>query len=732
MSNDVEIIITGDDRSAAAFISATSHVREYRREAENAGSAAAAAIDDISDSADLAVVFLQQLQQEFISLLQAAEAAAGGGPAAALEDTAEAAVEAEQAAEEAATEVVEALEDIADASAVATAATEQLGESVEDVNAPAELAATAAALDEVGDQAHQAAEAVEDIGQEAVWSRVRGFVSRLIPDMNDVRTSARSIGTTLTEGVFNLTDRLPLGIAGAIRATGPAGAAVAATVGVTIGGVLVSAIAGVLAGGAGAAGIGVGIAAAMKDAKVQEAASDLKDTMSREFADIGQVFAGPVSRAMKTLQTAFSGADFSNMLSSLIGAIEPLANGIVGMLEAMIPGMTHLFQAGGELLAGMSDDFVNLGETIGDFVDRIAAVGPAGQSSLEMLLVAVGWIVDILGLAIEGLGEMWQGVVKLADAVGLIDADSVAGSFERLLLPVDSNALAFHTLAENTKQAAEAQEAAQKAADELHSSLTGLFDGAIAAQEAMWALEDSVKENGTSLDYTTKKGMENVKAISAMVSAAEQQAEAARASSIASGDAANAEANATRVRNEATAKIIEQAAAMGLDQWQVRNLINTLQGLPTGDRYLNYTVRTTYQVQRDQAEQRDRGSGYAGQAQAAGMSTGGQVTGSGTGTSDSELRRLSVDEHVMTSAEVSAAGGHRSVYNLRRALLSGNTRQSMADVMAGGGGSGGGGGATYVINTYSLDPSSAGDLIVKALESWTQSNGTLPTGWVAA
>jgi hypothetical protein len=152
-----------------------------------------------------------------------------------------------------------------------------------------------------------------------------------------------------------------------------------------------------------------------------------------------------------------------------------------------------------------------------------------------------------------------------------------------------------------------------------------------------------------------------------------------------------------------------------------------------GDRYLNYTVRTIYQIQRDQAQQRDLGSGYAGQAQAAGMSTGGEVTGSGTETSDSELRRLSVDEHVMTAAEVKAAGGHRSVYNLRRALLSGNTKQSMADTLAGGGGGGsvGGGGATYVINTYSLDPASAGDMVVRALEGWTQSNGTLPSGWVA-
>lgn len=50
-----------------------------------------------------------------------------------------------------------------------------------------------------------------------------------------------------------------------------------------------------------------------------------------------------------------------------------------------------------------------------------------------------------------------------------------------------------------------------------------------------------------------------------------------------------------------------------------------------------------------------------GLANAKGHATGGRVTGPGTTTSDSILRRLSNEEHVVTAAEVSGAGGHEVI-----------------------------------------------------------------------
>ena len=50
---------------------------------------------------------------------------------------------------------------------------------------------------------------------------------------------------------------------------------------------------------------------------------------------------------------------------------------------------------------------------------------------------------------------------------------------------------------------------------------------------------------------------------------------------------------------------------------------------------------------------------------------GGAIYGAGTGTSDSIPAMLSNGEHVLTAAEVAAAGGHGAIYMLRKAILSG-------------------------------------------------------------
>lgn len=76
------------------------------------------------------------------------------------------------------------------------------------------------------------------------------------------------------------------------------------------------------------------------------------------------------------------------------------------------------------------------------------------------------------------------------------------------------------------------------------------------------------------------------------------------------------------------------------------------------------------------------GSTQMGQ-QVPGKASGGPVFGPGTETSDSILYRLSNNEHVVTAAEVSGAGGHQNLFTLRRMMRSGELRQVFG--FAGGG-----------------------------------------------
>ncbi|WP_330473833.1 phage tail tape measure protein [Terrabacter sp. C0L_2] len=54
--------------------------------------------------------------------------------------------------------------------------------------------------------------------------------------------------------------------------------------------------------------------------------------------------------------------------------------------------------------------------------------------------------------------------------------------------------------------------------------------------------------------------------------------------------------------------------------------------------------------------------------------TGGAIYGPGTGTSDSIPAMLSNGEHVLTAAEVKAAGGHAAIYALRKAIMTGGVQ----------------------------------------------------------
>lgn len=62
-----------------------------------------------------------------------------------------------------------------------------------------------------------------------------------------------------------------------------------------------------------------------------------------------------------------------------------------------------------------------------------------------------------------------------------------------------------------------------------------------------------------------------------------------------------------------------------------------------------------------------------------GFASGGPVWGLGTGTSDSIPARLSNNEHVITAAEVTAAGGHGAIFALRHMMHTGQIRDLLRE-----------------------------------------------------
>lgn len=102
-----------------------------------------------------------------------------------------------------------------------------------------------------------------------------------------------------------------------------------------------------------------------------------------------------------------------------------------------------------------------------------------------------------------------------------------------------------------------------------------------------------------------------------------------------------------------TKMIVETARA----KWNLQDLNNAFNSLPKS---LNIPVSTTVV-----------GTGTV--LKPPGQATGGPVVGPGAKGVDSELRMLAPGEHVLTAAEVDAAGGHREIEMYRAALRTGST-----------------------------------------------------------
>ncbi|HEY9414581.1 MAG TPA: hypothetical protein VIQ30_07475, partial [Pseudonocardia sp.] len=124
------------------------------------------------------------------------------------------------------------------------------------------------------------------------------------------------------------------------------------------------------------------------------------------------------------------------------------------------------------------------------------------------------------------------------------------------------------------------------------------------------------------------------------------------------------------------------------------------------------------------------GSAHTGEGYGPGIADGGPITGPGPKGVDSVPVVLAPGEHVLTAAEVDAAGGHGAIERMRAALRSGHGI---------GGGSANaiprqGGGATVVHNAYSItvnvpptaSPAEVGRVTVEYIKAYERGSGK---GW---
>ncbi|WFR66642.1 hypothetical protein P9139_18130 [Curtobacterium flaccumfaciens] len=278
--------------------------------------------------------------------------------------------------------------------------------------------------------------------------------------------------------------------------------------------------------------------------------------------------------------------------------------------------------------------------------------------------------------------------------------------------PTKENADALQQMDKSAEDAAKAIDDTSKALKDLTSPTLDAREAQRQFQEAVDAVTQSVKDNGTSLDISTDKGRANESALDGIARSAEA---AAGALYTQTGSQDQATAAMQAGRNELIKALgqygITGAAAQAYadkiigtpKDWAtlfsnnaasasgpVSDLNGKIRAIPTGyNSTINVNVNGAANVEATKNAV-DRLKAAIQQAAAVGAAspivahasggnvpyaTGGAVYGPGTGTSDSIDARLSNGEHVVTAAEVRALGGQGAMYALRAAIRSSGAGQ---------------------------------------------------------
>lgn len=525
--------------------------------------------------------------------------------------------------------------------------------------------------------------------------------------------AGRRMGASLGNGILSGLD----GIARNPAIVG-AGLAIGAVLAPAIGAALSAGLTAIVAG----AVTGAGIAVAIKQSDaLQKAFGGTFRVMGDDFKRFSSFFEDELFGVAGRFRAAWRdiGDDFQRAFEKAQTFVEPLADGLAGLVENMIGGggFNAAMDAAGPVISALSTGLSRLGEAFDSFFQSLADSGEGAVEGMHVLMAALSGAIRGLGNTVEFLAKTFDAVTdageplarffadmlgwvpglggwyrSLADAMGgFNDASERTSSIQPVLGATTQRA------AGSIERQAAAAEAAAKAAQELSDKLSGLISSQLSADQAalQWEvtldqLAESIKENGRSLDITNAKGQANVGIVHQMIQIALQAKQAAI--ELAGGEHASAEAVARA--NAAFAAQIGQLRAVltqaGFTQAQIDALLKKYEQIARApDISKTITITTRYVT---------RGSPGAGNPHG-----GYQASAYASGTESARAGVALVGER---GPELVTFGGGERVY----------PASETARLLAGGrpaAGWGGGGGGVAVVRPYV--PTNANRDVVNAI-----------------
>ncbi len=268
----------------------------------------------------------------------------------------------------------------------------------------------------------------------------------------------------------------------------------------------------------------------------------------------------------------------------------------------------------------------------------------------------------------------------------------------------DQNQIAINGYNQTLANFGSGAEAATRRANDLSAAIERQYGAAISANEAneKWhagliTLRESVASNGRTLDINTRAGQSNRDAI-------QQVAQAAREMFIEEVRAGGKLPEVTAKHADRITKLRAEANNLGLTKRETDKLIKTYgqidPSITTKYNVENFDVvymkaqemrfaqemlergitdaaeaKRLWKSRLQALQESAKGNKMAYQYDMSRRAVGGPIVGPGTGTSDDVLILASNGEHMLTAAEVEAAGGHEAIYAWRNSLMAGSVQR---------------------------------------------------------
>lgn len=400
------------------------------------------------------------------------------------------------------------------------------------------------------------------------------------------------------------------------------GVAVAPAIGAAIGGLITAAL--------GAAVLGGGVALAVSASKnIQKAFTDVFGTIGRQAQDMAvNAFEIPLIRAATAFGAAWGSirGDVSSMFLDLAHAVEPLADGIAGLVSGAMPGFREAVANAVPLLRELG---TNLLPAIGKGLGEFFAVVSRGSGNLEGLRFLVAGLVGVLlelGYVIKFLSDGFDSFARngeviarfIDDATGrLIPVNGlILQSFEKM----NAGAAGFARTLPSAIDAADRMndpliglgQSARQVADEFHKltdAIFGMVNKQLNLDEALTAWNAGLLKLRTELhagkdatDQHTAAGVKNAQAVQGMA----EKALSAHAAAIELAGGQNASKTAVAAANatySAQIGVLEGVLRkMGFTEAQIRDLIGQYKAIPSS---VTTTVTARFVVSGQYATYRD-------------------------------------------------------------------------------------------------------------------------------